>query len=271
MSPAHTVPIFRRLLPAAADAVDGGDAVDLAAAYAYPADLDRPWVRANMVASADGGAWGPSGRTRELSSPADRAVMGVLRGLADVVLAGAGTARIEGYRPIRPRPAWRELRAGRPAAPPVAVVTRTLDLQPGLLAEAPGGSRTIVLTTESAPAHRRAAAAEHAEVVVVGREAVRAEAALAALAERGLYRVLTEGGPHLLAELAAAGRTDELCLTLSPRLLGPASGRIVAGGVPSHPQDLRLGHVLESDGSLFLRYVREPEPEATATGSGHRR
>ncbi|PSK98180.1 riboflavin biosynthesis pyrimidine reductase [Murinocardiopsis flavida] len=243
-------PLFRRLLPGA------GTDVDLAAAYAYPPSRDRPFVRANMVAAVDGGAWGPSGRTRELSSAPDRAVMGVLRALCDVVLAGAATARIEGYRPVREREVWRELREGRPATPPVAVVTRTLDVHPDLLAGAPPHARTIVLTTESAPADRRKAAAEHADVVVAGEDSVRPEAIVHALGERGLGRVLTEGGPHLLAELASADLLDELCLTLSPHLSGPGASRIVAGDSPAHARDLRLDQLLESSGALFLRYTR---------------
>ncbi|WP_461000166.1 pyrimidine reductase family protein [Streptomonospora sediminis] len=248
---AGQAPRFRALLPRAqADP-------DLAATYAYPPIADRPWLRANMVASADGGAWGPSGRTADLSSPPDRAVMSVLRGQADVVLAGAATARIEGYRPVRPREVWGDLRAGRPETPPLAVVTRTLDVHPDVLKAAPPQSRTIVITTESAPAERRREAALTADVVVAGAEWVRPEAVLEALAERGLYRVLTEGGPHLLAEFAAAGLLDELCLTLSPRLLGPEAARIVAGDSPSHTFDLRLDGLLESEGTLFMRYLRE--------------
>ncbi|WP_067968769.1 dihydrofolate reductase family protein [Nocardiopsis trehalosi] len=244
-----TGPRFRALLP------DPADGVDPVAAYAYPEGLTRPWLRANMVASADGGAWGPSGRTRELSSPPDRTVMGVLRGQADVVLAGAGTARIEGYRPVRPRGVWGGLREGRPPTPPIAVVTRSLDVHPDLLA-APEHARTIVFTTASAPADRRRAAARTADVVVAGEDSVRPEAVLEGLAGRGLLRVLTEGGPHLLAEFAAADALDELCLTVSPHLLGPAAARIVAGDAPSHTRDLRLAAALESEGSLFLRYVR---------------
>ncbi|MGI5121384.1 pyrimidine reductase family protein [Marinactinospora thermotolerans] len=252
MSPTDTTPPrFSRLLP-----TPGGE-VDLATVYAYPEGMGRPWVRANMVSSADGGAWGASGRTAELSSPADRAVMGVLRGLADVVLAGAATARIEGYRPVRPREVWSQLRAGRPATPPIAVVTRTLELHPDLLTKAPPQSRTIVFTTESAPAERRAWAAEHADLVVAGGDRVEPGAILSALAERGLYRVLTEGGPHLLAELSAADAVDELCLTVSPHLVGPSAARIVAGDAPSHTRLLRLEHLLEAEGALFARYTRE--------------
>lgn len=244
---------FRALLP------HPEPEVDLATAYAYPAVLDRPWLRANMVASADGGAWGRTGHSGDLSSAGDRRAMSVLRGLCDVVLAGAGTARIEGYRPVRAREVWGQLRAGRSATPPIAVVSRTLDLNPSLLSQAPEDARTIVLTTESAPQERRRHAAQEADVVVAGEDAVQPQLIMSALAERGLLRVLTEGGPHLLAELTSAGLLDELCLTVSPHLAGPEPARIVTGDAPSRTQDMELAHVLESEGTLFLRYTRARE------------
>ena len=235
-------------------------------AYAYPTDLTRPWVRANMVASADGGAVGPSGRSRDMSSEPDRRVMAVLRGLCDVVVVGASTARHEGYKPVRPREIWAELRAGRPATPRIAVVSRTLEIDDELLTTAPDDARTLVFTVENSPADRRAFVAEHADLVVVDEYSVRPRHILDALSERGLYRVLTEGGPHLLAEFVAADLLDELCLTVSPHLLGVGSPRIVAGGppVPGVPgvdtqrtTPLRLAHLLEAQGNLFTRYLRD--------------
>ncbi|MBE3002167.1 dihydrofolate reductase family protein [Nocardiopsis sp. HNM0947] len=251
---------FRELLPD-----PGAPGVDLGEAYAYPAGLDRPWVRANMVASADGGAVGTSGGSRDLSSPADRRVLGTLRGLCDVVVVGARTARVEDYGPVRPRPAWQHLREGRSPSPRVAVVSRSLDVPEALLTEAPEDARTLVLTTDRAPAARRGWAAEHADVVVVEGASVTPVHVIEALAERGLYRVLTEGGPHLLAEFVAAGLLDELCLTTSPFLLGSGPPRVVAGGpgtpgapehVPARSTPVRLARLLESDGHLFARYLR---------------
>nr|WP_121188337.1 dihydrofolate reductase family protein [Nocardiopsis sp. Huas11] len=256
--PAHAP--LRELLPA-----PGATDVDLASVYAYPVGLDRPWVRANMVASADGGAVGPSGRSRDLSSVPDRRIMGVLRGLSDVVLVGAATARAEGYGPVRSRRAWAHLREGRPDTPRVAVVSRSLDLPEALLTEAPQDARTLVFTTSHAPPERIARVREHAEVVVVEGRSVGPEHVVNGLAERGLYRVLTEGGPHLLAEYVAAGLLDELCLTVSPHLLGSGAPRIVAGGsgAPGAPEHasvqntpVRLARLLEADGHLFARYLR---------------
>lgn len=255
---ADSVP-FLELLPN-----PGSTEVHLPDAYAYPARPDRPWVRANMVASADGGTVDPSGGSRELSSAPDRKVMGVLRGLCDVVLVGAATARAEGYGPVRARRAWAGLRQGRPAAPAVAVVSRSLEL-PDRLLDAPANARTIVFTTAQAPAERREQVAAHTDLVVTEGGSVHPERIVAALAERGMYRVLTEGGPHLLAEFQAAGLLDELCLTLSPHLMGAGPPRVVAGtpgahqvpeSVPEGAVPVRLAHVLEAQGNLFTRYVR---------------
>ncbi|GGK72413.1 hypothetical protein Sme01_08190 [Sphaerisporangium melleum] len=238
---------MRRILPGPADEVD------LAHAYAYP---EQRWLRLNMVSGADGGAW-LKGVSEGLSGKGDRRVFGVLRGLADVVLAGASTVRTEAYGPARPRPSWRELRVGRPAAPPIAVITRRLDLDLAgpLFTEAEPYARTIVITTERAPQDRRDEAARYADVIVAGDERVDLPLAVEALRERGLGRVLCEGGPRINGQLAAAGLVDELCLTISPLLTGGDAARIL-NGPPAHVP-LRLAQVLEEDGYLFCRYIRE--------------
>lgn len=261
----------REIGPAARDQITPAALDVLAGLYAYPQQAAvRPWVRANMVSSADGAAW-IMGRAAGLSGPADRTVFAVLRSLADVILVGAGTARTERYQPVRDGEVWPQLRAGRAPVPPIAVVSRALDLDldSALLAGRPGGARTIVLTTQGAPAGLRAQAARQADVIVAGDEAVvTASAAVAALADRGLTRILAEGGPHLLGQITAEAQLDELCLTYSPLLAGGDAGRILAvppqsavahQGAPGSGQDawtgLALAHVLEDDGHLLCRYL----------------
>ena len=85
-------------------------------------------------------------------------------------------------------------------------------------------------------------------------------AALAELHERfSMGLLLCEGGPHLNAELLAAGLVDEMFLSLAPKLAGgdPASGaglRILSGAELDPPVELELLGLLESDSHLFLRY-----------------
>jgi riboflavin biosynthesis pyrimidine reductase len=224
----------------------------LARLYCYPRER---WLRANMVSSADGAGF-LDGRSGGLSSDADRRLFGLLRALADVVLVGAGTARTERYKPARPRDSLAELRAGRPATPPIALVSRTLDLDldSPLLRDAPPDARTIVITCAASPDARQAAVARVAEVIVAGQAMVDLKEAVGALADRGLGRVLCEGGPHLLAQVAADGLLDELCLTIGPLLAGPGPSRIVTGS-PFPARPMTLAHVLEADGFLFCRYL----------------
>ena len=269
---------MRQIFPAPATAPEIGPVGDgddppaetavaaLAALYAYPdpAAHAAPWVRANMVASVDG-AGSLDARSGGLSGDADRTLFKVLRSLADVIVAGAGTARAERYRPVREGEVWPRLRQGRTPTPPIAVITRGLSISADdpLLTKAPDHARTIVLTTQAAPPARRAAVARHADLAVAGRDEVSPADAVAALAERGHRRILVEGGPKLLGQFVAAGLLDELCLTVSPLLEGGDAGRIMAmppDAKPGRDDDggaagLSLGHVLEDHGFLFCRYL----------------
>jgi riboflavin biosynthesis pyrimidine reductase len=239
---------LRQLLPA------GQGDPDLAALYAYP---DGPWLRANMVSSVDGAA-SLKGASAGLSSDTDRRLFALLRTLSDVIVVGAATVRTERYKPARFNEAWSGLRAGRTPTPPIAVITRSLDLDPDspLITAAPADARTIVITTAQAPADIRAALEPNADVIVAGEEGVDFTAAGGARGGRGPPRRRPAGGPHLLGELLAAGLLDELCLTTGPLLAGPGPGRIVAGGgAASLPLD--LAHVLAEDGFLFCRYTRK--------------
>ena len=174
--------------------------------------------------------------------------------MCDVVVVGAGTVRDEGYGPMRvsdASAAWRESN-GRPPHPVFAIVTGDLDLDPAsrIFTDAP--VRPIVLTTTRAT--RAARFADLADVVVAGTSHVDPEKAVAALRERGLERVLCEGGPSLFGSFLAADAVDELCITISPSLEAGDARRISTGESP--PRDMRLAAVLRSGETLLLRYAR---------------
>jgi riboflavin biosynthesis pyrimidine reductase len=227
------------------------DLPGLAEAYAYPGER---WLRVNFVSSADGSV-SVDGLSGGLSSAGDKKVFGVLRVLTDVILVGSGTARAEDYKPARGRPSLAALRAGRPAAAPIAVVTGRLDLDLAapLFTQAAPDARTIVITSGASDEKLRAETAKVADVIVAGEQTVDLAAAVRELAARGLGRMLCEGGPHLFGDLAAAGLVDELCLSLSPTLAGPGAARIIAGPA-SAARPMTLRQVLADDDFLFLRY-----------------
>lgn len=204
---------------------------DLAGLYAHP-----PGVRLGMVASLDGSTT-LDGSSRPLSGPADLRVFGVLRRQADVVLVGAGTARSEGYRPVRVSPQDRAARAarGQEPVPRIAVLTRGRGLGEGSPLLAPDSG---LLLLRADPARTPAEAAADA---------------VAALRGRGLHRVLCEGGASLNGALLEAGLVDEVCATVSPLLAGGQGPRL-AVGAPERAVPLELVHLLHEDGVLLGRW-----------------
>ena len=237
------------------------DDVDPVAAYHdvdRPAPAGRPWVLVNMVASVDG-VTAVDGRSGPLGGEADRRLLGVVRGLADVVLVGAGTVRTEGYGPPRtPVLEVGERRADRGQAvrPRLAVVSGSADLDPSAALftdRDPHDPPPLVYTSTDVPPDRLVGLSGVAEVVaIVG--ALDVAAVVADLHDRGVGIVLCEGGPGLVAQLCSAGLVDELCLSVSPLIVGSGSGLLAGAPLPT-PTSLRLAHVLTADDFLFCRYL----------------
>ncbi|WP_339156630.1 dihydrofolate reductase family protein [Actinomadura luteofluorescens] len=204
--------------------------------YAYPETA--PWLRANMIASLDGGIR-YQGSTSALGYAGDWAVMQGLRTLADVVIMGATTVREYGAYPSE--------------ASKLAVVSRSLrlDFDGPLFTEA--HAPPVVITCGAAPAERLREAEKHAEVMVCGTDSTDLGMALRRLADKGYRRQLCEGGPVLLAQIAAAGWLHELCLTLSPVITAGDAARILDGPVIDL-QRMELCHAIQDENYLFLRY-----------------
>jgi riboflavin biosynthesis pyrimidine reductase len=225
-------------------------------------DRSRPvhecWVTGHMVAGLDGTA-AIGGRVGALSTTPDQALFRRMRQIADLVLVGAETVRREGYGSIRLTEDAQEQRRreGKPATPPLAVVSRSLDFDwtAKAFTEAPEDARTQVITCASADPERLAEAENVADVIVAGEDRVEPAVAMRALAERGCRVVLCEGGPRWLGELVAADRLDELCLSISPVMGGdplPVSVTPPGAGLAG----FGLKGVMAEDDTLFLRYER---------------
>lgn len=233
-----------------------GTAADLdaeALVARYPRGT-TPLLRMNFVASVDG-AVTVDGKSAGLGGPGDKRIFDTLRMVCDALVVAAGTVRTENYDALRlseDQRAWRTA-YGLPEFPQMVIVSGSLDLNLEQLVFADAPIRPIVVTHRAAPADRRAAVAEVADVIAEGDESVDLAAALHALRDRGAGQILSEGGPRLHGALVAAGLVDELCLTVSPLLAGGDAGRIAVGdGGPARRMKLR--HVLAEDDMLFLRY-----------------
>lgn len=203
--------MLRRVVPTA------GEEIDLDAPDARTTLLDwyaprlPEYVRLNLVSTLDGRAAGPDGTSESLTSRADRMILGVIRELADVVLVGAESVRREGL--------------GRPRRAALAIVTATGDLSGHRLDEHADRVMPVMIITTAAGAERAATTAPTATVRVFeaapdGR--IAPTAMLNDLRQQGFRGVVLEGGPTLAGQFVQADLVDELCLTVMPRVGGPA-------------------------------------------------
>ena len=228
--------------------------------YAYPADLTRCVVRGNMITSLDGGA-ATDGTSGGLGGAGDRRVFRTLRELADVIVVGAGTARADNYSGAQMSVAQRgnRQRRGQSEVPPIALVTRSGRVERDWPVLAHTEVNPLVLTCDNAAAEASARLSGAADVIACSAAdpaEVDPAAMLAALADRGLRRVLCEGGPTLMGTFVEHGLLDELCLTTAPKLVGGSAPRIVTG--PGHVlTGMRRGHLIcDTEGYLYGRYTR---------------
>jgi riboflavin biosynthesis pyrimidine reductase len=232
------------------------EAVDPARVYAdLPHNDRRPAVRLNMIVSVDGGtSW--NGVSGALGGPADKALFGVLRSLADVVLVASATMQGEHYGPaVLPAHAQDARRERRQTpVPPIAVVSRTCQFDWDSPFFTAATERPIMLTVSSASEADRTRAAEVAEVIVAGEHDVDLDRAVGALGASGAKSVLAEGGPTLNGQLARAGLLDELCVTLAPLLASGDAKRLISGSTLDALEPLDLRSICEEDDYLFLRY-----------------
>jgi riboflavin biosynthesis pyrimidine reductase len=208
--------------------------------YAFP-DIDRPWLRTNFVTTLDGAAHDVSGVTASLGGDTDTRLFAHLRTLADVILVGAGTTRIENYGP------------GAPV--PIAIASRRLDIPDRLQT-----SGVVVVTTTDAPAARvDELTAAGVEVMAHGDVTVDWPAVLAAFAARGWFKINCEGGPSLHGELISNGLVDDLCLTIAPVLTAGDAPRIAHSRIPV-AENMQLAHAVPVGDVLFTRWTRLESP-----------
>ncbi len=217
---------MRRLFDDPTDHITVREAYDVQ----RPRPSARPWLGVCMVASIDGSTVVES-NSRALSSKTDQEVLLTLRSLADVLIVGAATVRIEGYGPPR-KPGQR-----------VGVVSRRGDVDP-TTALFTSGAGFLILPDDAPPTSLDSVRAGIGGVDLAG-----------ALAQLDADFVQAEGGALLNGALSAADVIDELNLTISPQLAGGDGPRVTSGSLQLS-RKMRLAHVLEDDGFLFTRYLR---------------
>ncbi len=222
---------------------------------AYPWPPGRRWVRAMMVTTLDGAAAGPDGLSGSISGDADQAVFAAVRRHADAVLIGAGTLRAERYKPMRAKEEDAEARAkdGLATAPRLVIVSGSLELPWSEPVFSESTLPPLILTGTDADPAALARVPGTCEVVTLAGATVNAAAVLDAMEERGLRRIVCEGGPTLLHDLVAAALLDEADITVSPVFTGTNMSPHTPG--LREVAEFELAQVLTADGFLMARYL----------------
>ncbi|MGV1916875.1 RibD family protein [Rhizobium sp. 22-785-1] len=167
------------------------------------------FVIAQVGQSLDGRVATPTGDARDISGPDGLAHLHRCRALVDAVIVGVGTVQND-----NPRLSVREVRGPSP--------TRVIIDCKGELTGREGlfndhGAPVIVIQGHDAPA-----SSYRAEVVKLQRSGrgLDPRDILDCLAERGLKRILVEGGARTIARFIDAGLVDRLHVAIAPLIIG---------------------------------------------------
>lgn len=188
----------------------------------------RPFVTLKLAVSADGGIGLAGAGQIAITGPASLARTHLLRAEHDAIAVGIGTLIADDPRLTCRLPGL----AGRS---PVRVVFDSAARTPlsARLFEDPQVPVVLVVADDAPPARLAALADKGVDVIAVPRRGrgLDLDAALIAIAGRGIGTVLVEGGAALATALEAAGLVDEAHIITSPRRLGEGAIRPF-GGAP---------------------------------------
>jgi len=186
--------------------------------------VKRPYVLLSVATSLDGHIDDASPQRLILSNAEDLDRVDAERAAADAILVGAATIAADDPRLLVRSAARRAERVARgaPPSPIKATITRTgRGLDPGAKFFTTGDGLKLVY----APGPVAADLGGLATVVV----APDLPAVLADLAERGVGRLMVEGGTRTTTAFLGAGLVDELQVVVAPLVVGdPAAPRLAA-------------------------------------------
>ncbi len=223
--------------------------------------MNRPFVYVNMAMTVDGKITSSHREYPGFSSGADRKNMDRLRAEADALAVGAGTMRADNPKlHVRDEEMQAYRRAlGKPAGLTKILITASAEISPdSRFFDSPDGGGAIVATVESADPSRVAALAERVEVWKLGDHRVNLALLLQRLADRGIRRVLLEGGGELNWAFVEADLVDEFHVTVAPALLGGRDAPTLLEGPGLRMRDqrrLRLAELRREGDELFCRYT----------------
>ena len=201
--------------------------------------MKRPYVTINCAMSADGKIASPARRQLRISSEEDLQRMYRLRHQSDAVLVGIGTILTDNpkltvkdsYVP-HPKQPLRVILDSKGRTPPDALALNTV-------------SNTLILTTKG---HKRAYEGPHIEVMECQGDDegfVDVKKALELLSQKGIQKLLVEGGGIVIWSFLEEKVVDDLFVYIGPCIIGGKDAPTVADGKGIHDENVLPLKIIE--------------------------
>jgi riboflavin-specific deaminase-like protein len=221
--------------------------------------LERPYTLLSCALSIDGYLGSASPRRLELSNDADFDRVDAVRASCDAILVGAATVRHDNPRLLvrsRERQAERAAR-GLPPSPIKVTVTERMELDAGADFFSTGDAEKLVYCPSARVADARSRLGPVA-TVIDGGEPVEMCNVCDDLGDRGVERLMVEGGGKVHTQFLTNNLVDELQLVVAPFFVGDSRApRFVSDGhFPWNPdRRATLAEVRQIGDVVLLRYA----------------
>jgi 5-amino-6-(5-phosphoribosylamino)uracil reductase len=227
---------------------------------------ERPYTLLSCGMSLDGYLGCAAPRRLELSNDADFDRVDAVRATCDAILVGANTVRNDNPRLLVRSESRRAERTARGLAPsPIKVtVTEKVALDPGCAFFTTGESEKLVYCTSRRVRDARSRLGDVA-TVIDGGQPVKMRRLCEDLGDRGVRRLMVEGGGKVHTQFLTENLADELQLVVAPLFVGDSRApRFVRDGQFPWNPDRRatLAEVRQIGDVVLLRYALSPRCEA---------
>jgi 5-amino-6-(5-phosphoribosylamino)uracil reductase len=229
---------------------------------------ERPYTILSCSVSLDGYLGGATRERLVLSNQADLDRVDAVRAGCDAILVGAATVRSDNPRLVVRSPVRREQRRSRglDESPTKVTVTRHAHLDACSNFFTTGESQKIVYCASASVQEARRRLSTVATVVDGGQE-VEVRGLTEDLYDRGIRRLMVEGGGRVHTQFLTGGAADELHLVVAPFFVGSSQARRFVGD-GAFPWDAghraHLAETRQIGDVVLLRYALSSRFEAAS-------
>jgi len=221
----------------------------------------RPHVFVNAAMSIDGKISTALRRQTRISSEWDRKRVDLLRATSDAIMVGIGTVLSDDPSLTVKSEELRKKRVaeGKDENPLRVVVDSKLRTPKNAEILWKGRGKRMIFTTSMAPEERIEELREFAEIIVLGEERVDLKAAMNVLFEKGVRRLMVEGGGTLIFSLLKEDLVDEIYVYVGNLVIGGKDAPTLVDGegfVENFPR-FHLHSVLTDGHGVLLRWIRK--------------